>query len=229
LWRPVDLILGVVLVLVGFVAIGGVAVLVGRGREVSEQDPRVAFILALVTLGLELWVGAVVLLLARWRGVGWRDLGFRRPRDWGAVSWVVVGAYGVMLVYGVVLTLLRRTGLDLPEAENAIPDTLARRVPVWVVLGIAVTVAAPLGEELFFRALVYRAVSGFWGVIPGIVASGVAFSLVHFNPSVVVPFACIGMLFAWAYRRTGSLWTPIVAHAIFNGMSFVLSASGIAR
>jgi len=37
------------------------------------------------------------------------------------------------------------------------------------------------------------------------------------------------MLFAWAYRRTGSLWTPIAAHAIFNGMSFILSASGIAR
>jgi membrane protease YdiL (CAAX protease family) len=29
------------------------------------------------------------------------------------------------------------------------------------------------------------------------------------------------MLLAWVYHRSGSLWTTIAAHAIFNGIGFI--------
>jgi uncharacterized protein len=50
---------------------------------------------------------------------------------------------------------------------------------------------------------------------------------VHFNVSVVVPFFAIGVLFAWIYRKSGSIWTPIAAHAIFNGLSFAVTVAGV--
>ena len=37
----------------------------------------------------------------------------------------------------------------------------------------------------------------------------------------------IGMLFAWSYHKSGTLWTPVIAHAIFNGVSFAATLAGV--
>ena len=34
-----------------------------------------------------------------------------------------------------------------------------------------------------------------------------------------MPLFALGFGLAWAYSRTGSLWTNITIHAIFNGIS----------
>ena len=230
IWRARDLAFGALLLIAGLGAAGGVAILAYRVLPRSEADPATALALSVITVCIEVWAGVIVLLLARRRGASLRALGFVRPRDWGLTVTAVLGAYGMLVAYGaIVLALERFAGLDLPDPANTIPDTLARTVPVWAVLGVAVVLVAPLGEELFFRGLVYRGVEGLWGPWVGIAVSGVAFSLVHFNPSVVVPFAGIGMVFAWAYRGSGSLWTTIAAHAIFNGVSFAAAVGGLAR
>ena len=31
-----------------------------------------------------------------------------------------------------------------------------------------------------------------------------------------VPLATLGFVLAWAYKRTGSIWTCITMHALFN-------------
>jgi membrane protease YdiL (CAAX protease family) len=86
-----------------------------------------------------------------------------------------------------------------------------------------VVLVAPFAEELFFRALIFRGTRGYWGVGPSLLMSGLAFGLFHLNPSVILPFAAIGVLFAWANEQSGSLWTSITAHAAFNTVSFALS------
>jgi membrane protease YdiL (CAAX protease family) len=217
---------------IGFVVIGGVAFFVERGQPRGDADPGIALVLTFITLCFEVWAGLAVLLLARWRGISMHDLGFVRPRGagWGVISAAVVGAYAAMIGYVVVMAIVGRlTGFQVDPPKNTIPETLARTTAVWVLLGFALVLAAPFGEELFFRGLVYRAVAGFWGPALGILVSGIAFALMHFNLSVVVPFALIGMIFAAAYRSSGSIWTTIAAHAIFNGVSFALAVSGIAK
>jgi membrane protease YdiL (CAAX protease family) len=43
----------------------------------------------------------------------------------------------------------------------------------------------------------------------------------------IVPFTVIGMLLAWAYVVSGSLWMSIGAHFAFNAISFLITvASG---
>jgi membrane protease YdiL (CAAX protease family) len=80
---------------------------------------------------------------------------------------------------------------------------------------------------LFFRSFIFRAIQARWGLIAGILISGAIFAVVHFEVSVALPFWGIGAWFAWAYHRSGSLWTTIVAHAIFNGISFAVTVSGV--
>jgi membrane protease YdiL (CAAX protease family) len=86
---------------------------------------------------------------------------------------------------------------------------------------------APLAEEIFFRALLFRGLDGVWATWAAIVVSGLAFGVFHLNPSVLVPFSVIGMLFAWAFKASGSLWVTIIAHFIINTVSFIVTVIGV--
>lgn len=79
-----------------------------------------------------------------------------------------------------------------------------------------------LGEELFFRGVLYRFVSkrtaSLW--LP-VVASAAFFTAVHYNPSGLAAIFLAGILFALFYFLTGSLLPGILAHFIYNGAQVV--------
>jgi membrane protease YdiL (CAAX protease family) len=231
-WRLLDVIAGSGLAILAFVATLGASAAIIIQADYARNDPRVALLLTLATLGMEAALGVIVLGLARLRGVSAATLGLRRsPQGW-YIAAALFGAYACVLAYAAAAALIERaTGADLswiPEG-NQIPDDLPRTVAIWTTLGLAVAVVAPLAEELFFRGLVYRGIEGRFGPVAGMLVSGVAFSLVHFNLSVVVPFTLIGIIFAGVYRASGSLWTTIAAHAIFNGVSFAAAVYGVGQ
>ena len=64
----------------------------------------------------------------------------------------------------------------------------------------------------------------------GMILSGCAFALAHEAPGLngngaaattllLVVYAGMGVAFAWLYRRTGTLWAPIAAHALNNALA----------
>ena len=87
--------------------------------------------------------------------------------------------------------------------------------------------AAPLAEELFFRGLVYRALSEIWSPTLAIFVSGFLFGAFHLNLSVLIPFTILGMLLAWGFRASGSIWVPIAAHFTINSVSFTVTVIGV--
>lgn len=232
LWAARDLAIGVGLLLLGYAAvIAAVVVLASVGDP--DTDSSIALGVAVVTLAFEVWLGAIVLILATNRNLTLPQLGFRWPggNAWWWIPATVAGAYTIVIAYSLlVLAVEAVTGADLSRLVegNALPDADSYTDLVWMVLGLSVVVAAPLGEELFFRAFLFRAFAARLGLVAGMVISGALFALVHFEVSVVLPFWVIGMWFAWTYHRSGSLWTTIAAHAIFNGISFAVTLSGVA-
>ncbi len=52
--------------------------------------------------------------------------------------------------------------------------------------------------------------------------SGLIFALIHFSPLGLIPIWLMGMLLAYVYERTQSLWVTILMHGINNGAIFVL-------
>ena len=229
-WRLLDFVAGVLLLGLGFAVTVAIGIAVSVYGLIQRGTPRTALLFVVVTLFVELWAGVVVLLLARLRHISLRDLGFRAPNSWSFVSIAIFGAYASVIGYGIAVLILERVlGADLSayRAGNPIPPDLPKTPLVWGVLGLAVVLAAPIGEELFFRGLLYRGLAGMVGPAPAIIVSGFAFAAVHANLSVILPFALIGMTFAWVYRSSGSLWTTIVAHAIFNGVSFAFTLYGV--
>jgi len=92
-----------------------------------------------------------------------------------------------------------------------------------VLSAIFLVVVAPVTEEFFFRGVLQRSLSVRYGARKAILFSGLLFGIVHILPWQVVPAIILGTLFAWCRERTGSLWPPLILHAITNGTSLVMS------
>jgi membrane protease YdiL (CAAX protease family) len=72
---------------------------------------------------------------------------------------------------------------------------------------------APILEELLFRGLLYKAWEKRLGWAGSMTLVSILFGLYH--PLFWSAFAS-SIVFACLYRRTGSLWAPIIVHAIVN-------------
>ncbi|MCA1826418.1 MAG: CPBP family intramembrane metalloprotease [Myxococcales bacterium] len=97
--------------------------------------------------------------------------------------------------------------LDAVFAGNAVPMT------------ITVILAAPLGEELFFRGFALPALRRSWGIAAAVLVSGALFSLLHLDPVGFLGLMEIGILLAALRWWTGSLWAAIIGHAVNNGIA----------
>src|SRR5438105_1213244 len=84
---------------------------------------------------------------------------------------------------------------------------------------VTVSVAAPLGEELFFRGFALPALQRGWGPAVAAIVSGAMFSLLHVNKVGFVGLWEIGILLALLRLWSGSLWPSVLCHAVNNGIA----------
>src|SRR5262249_51612492 len=85
---------------------------------------------------------------------------------------------------------------------------------------VSAVVWAPIVEELIFRGLLYGTLRTRLGVWPAAVGSALIFSLPHgYAAAGSLSVFMSGMLWAWAYERTRSLWPGMLAHSANNLMS----------
>ncbi|MBX6315244.1 MAG: CPBP family intramembrane metalloprotease [Isosphaeraceae bacterium] len=91
-----------------------------------------------------------------------------------------------------------------------------------LILALTVVVLVPLGEELFFRGILYGWLRRRWGVATAGLLSAVAFGLVHIDPAVIMGTIVLGLVAALAYEASGSLWTAVLVHATNNGVALAV-------
>ncbi len=75
---------------------------------------------------------------------------------------------------------------------------------------------APVTEELFFRAGLYRFLKSRLPVSVAIILTSAFFSLSHFNLAQFLPLFALGILLIRLYERTGNIAAPMLLHAFFN-------------
>ncbi|MGM1058687.1 lysostaphin resistance A-like protein [Saccharothrix sp. Mg75] len=162
---------------------------------------------------------AVRELAVRW---DWRDLGV------GAA----LGAGGLVLTLPAVALWSRWVGDD--RAGSAVGDAfsgLALQPTAAVVAFLAVWLIAPLGEEVLFRGVLWRALEH-WGWNRWVVfaVTSLVFSAVHLEllrtPLLVVLSIPIGL----ARLLTGNLLAGVVAHQVNNflpAVALLLTTTGV--
>lgn len=143
-----------------------------------------------------------------------------------ALLWGIGGYIAFIPIFGlgslVNYVIMQIFGADKPvqplvqlSMEN---DSLA----ITLILLFSVMVIAPFFEELIMRGLVFRGLLLKLSPPLAMILSGLIFSAFHFNIFALLPIWIIGTLLSWLYYRTGSLLPGMIAHALFNGVNFLL-------
>ncbi|MGC6515648.1 MAG: CPBP family intramembrane glutamic endopeptidase [Myxococcota bacterium] len=176
---------------------------------------------------------AIDAILGRWHPVGAR-LGRRERLAWNPVGpstfgfavlvGMTVGALGGWFALALSEILSWEGALDF--ISGALLDG-----PIWsrVVMGISVSLVAPLVEELVFRGWLWDALAkrSRW---PGWVTCAlttVLFAAYHLDPVQSPAVLTTGAVLGWIRLRTGSVVPCIVVHAVNNSLAVALVVLGI--
>ena len=147
--------------------------------------------------------------------------GLRRPPKgiWRAIGLIVAVFFGYIVLAGIYTQLV-----DLEGAEDQLEGLGIEKQAVAIAFGaLVVCVAAPIGEELFFRGFMYRALRNWRGVIPAALLTGTIFGLIHglsAEALALPPLAVLGVAFCLLYQWTGSLYVCMALHAINKSIAY---------
>ena len=150
---------------------------------------------------------------------GWAQMAAAGMAVGAATIALSVGAER-LAVWGIGLVVGPQRARAMADAEHA-RDVLAGilRGPLtgpelaWVVAMVCVLV--PVGEEVFFRGLLYGALR-WWSPAGAAAVSALYFAAVHQQVVHFLPIFLLGVILAVLYQRTGSLVGPAMVHGVNN-------------
>lgn len=169
-------------------------------------------------------VGTLLLLLPVWYftfykyGASWADLGLRgfRANAVGVGCGLMIASFLFNIVYAAFLGIF---GLQIqPDIAPMFEET---GFPLVLLFGGAII--APIIEEIFFRGFVFAGLRKRWDWKKAALASAALFAVVHVIPTSIVPIFFLGVIFAFLYQLSGSVWPAILMHMLTN--TFALSAA----
>ncbi len=148
-----------------------------------------------------------------------------KPKNWRRC--LGFGLLAIVGIFPIILLLQELLAGWFPEAGGDRTVEFLRTTATsgdWVAVVLMAAVVAPLAEEIFFRGYLYGVLRKYGGRWAAIGVTALLFAAIHGNVIGFVPLVLLGVAFALAYELTGSLWTNILMHAVFNGTTLAVLA-----
>jgi membrane protease YdiL (CAAX protease family) len=208
--------LGVLGVFFGWDVVG----FVGLGTVVGSMTGFVdSFVLIMVSQILLYMLLVFVLSQAKLRPEA-------RPFRKFSPSWIGKGYFSALAIVLVVNFVTTALSGDSPKSENPVLSLFADAA-TWKIamLGVLVVFVGPFFEEIIFRGWLFGGLRKTWGDTPALLVSSALFALIHGDAPGLLPLFCLGMVFGWVYRRSGSLWASITVHGFWNATTYALLIS----
>lgn len=213
--------LAIVVAMLALVPVGGFLFVWVPSRTMGALSPAVLHLLGILISALASVVAVYVVGIKIFR-LDWAAFGVATAR--AGAYWRGIGLWFLLLpLLAMILYITREfTGVTPLEAQLAwLPSGSLDDWRVLVMLGLFMIIAAPIGEELFFRGVVFgtlRRLMGFW---PSALLSAAAFGTAHMILAAIPPVFVLGVALAWMYERSGSIRPPIAVHMIHNTLVFL--------
>jgi membrane protease YdiL (CAAX protease family) len=142
----------------------------------------------------------------------------------GGVLLVVCGAIALAIVTAITSRILGHAPKQPQQVISCV------RGSALAYLGPVVVLAAPMGEETFFRGFLFKGLRRSFSIWPSALISAAAFAAVHFaglSFLVLIPAEfVVGLGLALIYEWRRSLLASVTAHATFNLVGYLLIVSG---
>ena len=218
-WESLLKVVGrVILFILAYILLGGslqfVAVLLTDNNPVNISSPEefsdhlTSFQHLVISAFDLIAVATLAFYFLKWETIPWRSMGLKFNIKQAVQGFILGGIFIVLVFLIFVLT-------DQVEVKQA-PFNLRELGTVSVFLFLAA-----LSEELMFRGyfmnMMEKHLNKFWSII----LSSILFSLFHiFNPNLsliaMIEIFAAGVVMAYAYAQTKSIWFVTVLHFSWN-------------
>lgn len=146
------------------------------------------------------------------RGRAWGEVLSLAPPSGADIAGALFTAFGLSVCVSVIL--------GLPALKPHIKEYqeymtgFGRGNPLFLLIGICLI--APILEEVLFRGLIFGELKKTMPMSLAIAAQAVFFGFSHGNLLQSAYAAAAGVIFAWAYEKTGTFFVPVIMHIFFN-------------
>jgi membrane protease YdiL (CAAX protease family) len=145
-------------------------------------------------------------------------LALRAPSSWWGAAGLALASVAAALAGAAALLALTGAG----DEQNLTPeDWDGSRAGAYAASFVAVVLIGPVVEELLYRG-VGIGVLARWGAPAAVGVTAVMFGLGHGLLLSLPAFVWIGLVFGFLRIRTGSLFTPVLAHCLFNAFGMTV-------
>lgn len=168
------------------------------------------------------------ILLLIGRGLSKRELfALRRPPSWGRAlglaALALLAIYVAAFLYMQVLALFG--DWDPTEEQGLVPDDWdSSRVAPFVAFFLAVTVLAPVVEELTYRGMGMSLLVPY-GAVPAVLVTGALFGGAHGLLVGLPVLVVFGIVNAALRLRTDSIYPPVLVHSTFNAVAMIAAVA----
>jgi len=141
-----------------------------------------------------------------------RRLGVRRFSP-SALKWMAA-AIGAYLLFAAFYSLV----IVQPEQKD-----IAEGFGTWPVQVLLIVIAAPVGEEICFRGMLFGGLRRSLARIPAALLAGLIFGGLHAltGVSAVPPLIVFGFILSLLYEKTGSIVPGILLHMLNNSVALL--------
>ena len=153
------------------------------------------------------------------------DLGLDRP-DPATLGLVVLVALAALAPVSLLAEMSLRLHPIDPNWVAQYSEMLPRSPGRMVLAALALLLAAPLAEEIIFRAFLQRLTRELWGPVPALVVASLAFGIVHGEAWYLFGLVGVGLAVGLVWEATRSLTACWLAHAVHNAVSLIAILRG---
>jgi membrane protease YdiL (CAAX protease family) len=178
--------------------------------------------LALAVLLEAFFLGAVYFYAGVKRAATIQQIGFlppegNRPYLLALGAWIV--GIVILIAWGLITEIIGIDLFKIPAPASELVDYSGIQLMFSI---IVIGLFGPFCEEIFFRGFALPVFARRYGLWGGILISAALFSAFHFSIGALVPIFIFGIVLAWLYVRTGSIYPSMVAHAVQNIVATLL-------
>lgn len=170
-----------------------------------------------------IFLGGLYLIVLKPNHQSWKAFGVQSfaIKHWKFILW-----WTVILIVASILIVVGMSFLGIGTA-NSKTESLQSQMTLlnFVIAFVSAAIISPVYEEIFYRGFLYRFFSSRFGIIAGLLISSTIFTIVHIPTYNTLPVNFVsGLIFAWAFQKTGSVIPGIIIHGAFNGLAVILTS-----
>lgn len=177
------------------------------------------------TVGLVMsiiFIGTLYVVVLQPNRQGFDTVGVLRfaKGDWH----VIIRLTFLLIILSILLVILMSIlGVGTDNSKTMSLQTQVTLMNVFIAF-VSAAIISPVYEEIFYRGFLFRFFSNRYGVWPGMLISSAIFTLAHLPTYNTLPVNFVsGLIFAWAYEKTGSVIPSMIIHGTFNGIAILLT------